>query len=166
MSKKKFKMRNSLKAIDVNEVREYIEENKEAKISFGCDSTKFVKNGESHARYVTAIIVFEPNKNRIFGEVTYERDFDNNPSRPQMRMMSETYKVSAIVTELAETLKNRDYSIHLDINSDMMFGSSVALQQAIGYIQGVHGVVPIVKNDPTGQHPWASSCVADYLLKR
>ena len=166
MSKKKFKMRNSLKAIDVNEVREYIEENKEAKISFGCDSTRYKKNGEQHARYVTAIIIYQKDKNKIFGEVSYERDFDKTPSRPQMRMLTEVQKVSSIVTELAEELKGRDYSVHLDINQLEIHGSNCALQQAIGYIKGVHGITPIVKNDPSGQHPWAASCVADYLLKR
>jgi predicted RNase H-related nuclease YkuK (DUF458 family) len=38
-----------------------------------------------------------------------------------------------------------EVEIHLDINPDEIHGSSVALQQAIGYIRGTCNIVPMVK---------------------
>ena len=149
-----------MKEIDLQEVREYIISNPNAKIYFGCDSTKFRKGGDWHARFVTAIVVYEKDRNKIFGEVSYERDFDANPSRPALRMMNEVYKVSAMVTELAEDLSDRYFEVHLDINPNILHGSSVAISQAIGYIKGVNGIEPKVKPDA-----WCATHVADKLLK-
>jgi len=53
-----------MKEIDLEEVRKYIRENPKAKIYFGCDSKKFRKGGDWHARYVTAIVVYEKDKNK------------------------------------------------------------------------------------------------------
>ena len=160
-SRKKGKVFNNIKNLDLEEVRRYIVENPTAKIYFGCDSTKFRKHGNWHARYVTAIVVYEKDNNKIFGDVTYERDFDSNPSRPAMRMMNEVFKVSAMVVELQDVLHDREFEIHLDINPNIIHGSSVALQQAVGYIKGVNNITPVVKPDA-----WATSCVADHMLKR
>ena len=162
MSKKhKFNVRDSLKELNLEEVKQYIIENKEAKVYFGCDSTKYRKKGEWFARYITAIVVYEPNKNKIFADISYERDFDKDPGRPALRMMQEVYKVSAMVLELEEFLGDRYFEVHLDINPDIVHGSSVAIQQAVGYIKGVNNVTPVVKPGA-----WAASCVADHLLKR
>lgn len=149
-----------MQEIDLEEVRAYIRENDKAKIYFGCDSTKYRKNGSWHARYVNAIVVYEKDKNKIFGEVSHERDFDKNPGRPAMRMMNEVYKVSQMVTDLAPDLEGRYFEIHLDINPDILHGSSVAVSQAIGYIKGVNNITPQVKPEA-----WAATHVADRLLK-
>jgi predicted RNase H-related nuclease YkuK (DUF458 family) len=146
--------------IDLEEVKETIRSRPNAKIYFGCDSTKFKKNGEWHARFVVAVVVYEKDNNKIFGEISYERDFDKDPSRPALRMMNEVFKVSSIVLELQEVLEDRYFEIHLDINPNIMHGSSVALGQAIGYIKGVNGIDPVVKPDA-----WCASAVADHLLK-
>ncbi len=162
MSKKhKYSIRDSIKELDLDKVKKYIVDHPKAKIYFGCDSTKFKKKGTWYARYITAIVVYEPNKNKIFGDVSYERDFDQDPSRPAMRMLQETYKVSAIVVELQDLLKDRYFEVHLDINTSILHGSNVAMAQAIGYIKGVNGISPVLKPDA-----WAASCVADHLLKR
>lgn len=149
-----------MKEINLQEVKEYIRENPNAKIYFGCDSTKFRKGGDWHARFVTAIVVYEKDKNKIFGEVSYERDFDKDPSRPGLRMMNEVYKVSAMVLELSDILSDRYFEVHLDINPNIVHGSSVAIQQAVGYIKGVNGIEPKVK--PCA---WAATHVADRMLK-
>ena len=150
-----------MKEIDLEEVREYIRNNPNAKIYFGCDSTKFRKSGDWHARYVTAVVVYEKDKNKIFGEISYERDFDKDPGRPALRMMNEVFKVSAMVLELTDVLADRYFEVHLDINPNVMHGSSVALQQAVGYIKGVNNIAPKVKPEA-----WAASCVADHLLRK
>ncbi len=164
--KRKYQIRDSVDKIDIEEAKKYILDNPNAKIFFGCDSTKFRKGGEWFARFITTIVVYEKDKNKIFGEISYERDFDKEPSRPQMRMMNEVAKTSAIVLNLMDILENREYEIHLDVNFLEMYGSNCAIQQAVGYIKGVHFIDPITKNDPSGSHPFAASCVADYLLKK
>jgi len=146
--------------INLKEVIDYIKDNPSAKIYLGCDSQKFRKGGHWHARFVTAIVVYEKDNNKIFGEVSFERDFDKDPGRPSLRMMNEVFKVSSIVTQLSDVLKGRYFEVHLDINPNIMHGSSVALHQAIGYIKGVNGITPKVKPEA-----WAASHVADRLLK-
>ena len=158
--KKKHRIRDSVKKIDIAEAKKYIEDNPSAKIYFGCDSTKFRKGPDWYARYITTIVVYEKDKNKIFGEISYERDFDKDPSRPQMRMMNEVFKVSAMVQDMEELLHDRIFEIHLDINPNIIHGSSCAIQQAVGYIKGVNGIDPVVKPDA-----WAASSVADHLLK-
>ena len=74
--------------------------------------------------------------------------------------MNEVYKVSAMVTELAPDLEDRYFEVHLDINPNILHGSSVAISQAIGYIKGVNGIQPKVKPDA-----WCATHVADKLLK-
>ena len=162
MSKRhKYSVRDNIKSLDLDEVKDYIKNNPEAKIYFGCDSTKYKKKGDWYARFITAIVVYEPNKNKIFADISYERDFDKDPGRPAMRMMNEVFKVSAIVVELQEILVNRYFEVHLDINKSILHGSNVAMSQAIGYIKGVNGIDPILKPGA-----WAASSVADHLLKR
>ena len=150
-----------MKEIDLEEVKTYINDNPKAKIYLGCDSQKFRKNGEWNARYVTAIVVYEKDNNKIFGEISYERDFDQNPSRPALRMMNEVYKVSGMVIELQEELEGRYFEVHLDINPNIIHGSSIALSQAVGYIKGVNGINPKVKPEA-----WCASHVADHLVRK
>lgn len=157
---KNMKKMKKMKEIDIEEVRSYIVENPKAKIFFGCDSTKYRKGRVWHARFVTAVVVYEKDKNKIFGEISYEKDFDKDPGRPQLRMMNEVYKVSEMVSKLEDILGNRYFEIHLDINPNILHGSSVAINQAIGYIKGVNGISPKVKPDA-----WCASHVADHLLK-
>ena len=59
--------------------------------------------------------------------------------------MNEVYKVSELFQNLAEVLEDRYVEVHLDINPNMMYGSSCVVQQAIGYIKGTCNVTPMVK---------------------
>ena len=152
---------------DIEEIKEYILENPDALIIIGGDSQKVSKKKRKRdkeagkiARFVTTVIVYQKDKNRIFFEVSKERDFDSNPSRPQMRMMQETQKITDIALKLMDVLVDREFEVHLDINKSPVHGSNCALGQATGYVWGLLGVEPIVKPDS-----WAASCVADHLVK-
>jgi len=146
--------------IDLEEVRQYILENKKAKIYFGCDSQKFKKHGKWNARYVTAIVVYEKNNNKIFGEISFEKDFDNNPSRPFTRMYREVQKTVDIFVQLLDVLENRDFEIHIDVNSSKKHGSNVAYDAVKGLVMSVCGVEPKFK-----PNSFAASHVADHLLR-
>lgn len=154
-------MENTItKAMDFDKVRKYINAHPKAKIYAGCDSQRFKKGGTWHARYIACLIVYEKDDNKIFAEISIDQDYDRNPGKPVLRLMNEVYKVSAMIMELEDTLKDRDLSIHLDINPRKTEGSHCAFNQAVGYVLGVHGIKPVTKPDA-----WAASCVSDHLVK-
>ncbi len=148
------------KAMDYDAVREYIRSHPNAKIYAGCDSQRFKKKGIWNARFIACLIVYEKDDNKIFAEISVENDYDRNPGKPVMRLMSEVYKVSAMVLELDDVLQGRELAVHLDINPRKEHGSHCAFNQAVGYIKGLHGITPVVKPDA-----WAASCVSDHLVK-
>lgn len=137
-----------MKKIDLVEVKEFIEkQTPETKIYLGCDSERFRVGNEWYADYVLAVVVHINGNNgcKLFGEVQRERIWDNKPSKPAMRLMTEVYKVSELYLKLAEVLEGRKVEVHLDINPNEMYGSSCVISQAIGYIKGTCNVVPFVK---------------------
>ena len=147
--------------IDKNKLQEYLRKMPEdTKIYFGADSERIRVDGVWYVDYLLVIIVHEGgNKGaKIFGEIQRERDYDKNLSRPKNRMMTEVYKISELYLNLRDAVEEFDVSIHLDINPDIRFGSSVAGKEAIGYIRGTCMMEPVVK-----PHSWAGSNVADNL---
>ncbi len=152
---------------NIDEIKDYIKEHPNAKIIIGGDSQKISKRGSKGkfgkprvARFVTCVIVYEKDNNKIFFEVSKEKDFDQNPAKPQLRMMQETQKITDIALKLIDIILDKDFEIHLDINKSALHGSNCALGQATGYVWGLLGVEPIVKPDS-----WAASCVADHIVK-
>jgi len=146
--------------LDLDEVKDYITSHPKAKIFFGCDSQRYKKNKEWHARYIVAVVVYEKDDNKIFAEISIEKDYDSNPGKPALRLMNEVYKVSEVVRDLSDVLDEREFEVHLDINPNVLHGSSCVINQATGYILGVNGIKPVVKPDS-----WAASCVSDHLVK-
>lgn len=147
--------------ININEVSEFISaQSPETKIYLGCDSERYRMNGTWYADYILAVVVHIDGKHgcKLFGEVITERDYDQRRERPKMRMMAETMKVAELYLKLAELLEDRTVEIHLDINPDEKFGSSCAINEAIGYIKGMCNVIPLVK-----PNAWAASYCADRL---
>jgi len=147
--------------ININEVTEFISaQSPETKVYLGCDSERYRMNGVWYADYILAVVVHIDGKHgcKLFGEVITERDYDQRRDRPKMRMMTETMKVADLYLRLAEILNDRTVEIHLDINPDERFGSSCAINEAIGYIKGMCNVIPLVK-----PNAWAASYCADRL---
>ena len=62
-----------------------------------------------------------------------------------MRLMTEVMKIAELYLKLDDILEDRYVEIHLDINSNEMYGSSCVINEAIGYIKGMCNVVPMVK---------------------
>lgn len=146
------------KKIDLNEVKAFIDTcGPDTKIYLGCDSERLRVGGVWYADYIIAIVVHIDGKHggKVFGQITRERDFDQNKSKPRMRLMTECYKVAELYLEL-QPIIDMDIEVHLDINSNMMYNSSIVVKEAIGYIQGMCNVIPMVK-----PQAWAASYVAD-----
>lgn len=136
------------KAIDLDEVRNFIsKQTPETKIYIGTDSERMNIDGTWYADYMTVVVVHINGKNgcRVFGEVSRERDYDQRKDRPIIRLMNEVQKTSEMYLALADDLEDRIVELHLDINPDEIHGSSVALQQAVGYIRGTCNIIPMVK---------------------
>jgi len=141
-----------MKNLDLEEVKAYIQaQSPETKIYIGADSERYQKiiNGRNEwfADYILVVVVHIDGCHgcKIFGEVQTERDFDRKASRPSTRLMTEVYKVAELYLRMEEVLDGRDVEVHLDINPNEMYNSSIVVQQAIGYIKGVCSVTPKVK---------------------
>jgi len=150
---------------DLQEIKDYINDHPNAKIYIGGDSQKVSrkkrKSKNKEARFVTCVVVYEKDNNKIFYEVSRERDVDVIPGKPFNRMMNETYKVAEITLDLMDVLVDREFEIHLDISTKEFNGSHCAMGAAIGYIWGVVGVEPILK-----PNSWVASTVSDHLVKK
>ena len=147
--------------LNIDEVQKFIQaQSLETCIYLGADSERYKINKVWWAEYTVAVVVHINGKNgcKIFGEITRERDFDQNAKKPSMRLMNEVYRVSEMFQRLESVLSGRRVEVHLDINPNEMHGSSCVVQQAIGYIRGTCNVIPMVKPDA-----FAASYAADRL---
>ena len=149
------------KSFNIEEVKSYISESSlNSKIYIGADSVRYIKRDKWYAEYTVAIVIHKEGRHgcKVFGKTTHERDYDNKHDRPALRLMNEVYRASEMYLELADVIGDRHVEVHLDINPDIMHGSSCVVNQAIGYIRGVCNVVPIVK-----PNAFAASYAADRL---
>ena len=150
-----------MKKLDLDEVKGYIRaQSPETSVYLGCDSERVKVRGRWYADYALAVVVHIDSRHgcKIFGEIQRELDYDQRSDRPSMRLMNEVYKVSDLFQSLADVLEDRLVEVHLDINPDQMYKSSMVVNQAIGYIKGTCNVIPMVK-----PRAFAASYAADRL---
>jgi predicted RNase H-related nuclease YkuK (DUF458 family) len=147
------------KHINIKEVSTFINEcSTETKVYLGCDSERFRLQGVWYVDYITAVVVHIDGKHgcKIFGAVEREREYgDAKANKPKMRLMGEVYRVADLYLALSTEIAH-DIEVHLDLNPQAQYGSSVAVQEAVGYIKGMCNVVPMVK-----PNSFAASYVAD-----
>jgi predicted RNase H-related nuclease YkuK (DUF458 family) len=74
--------------------------------------------------------------------------------------MNEVYKVAELYQKLvdADVIGEKEVQIHLDINPQECYNSSIVIQQAVGYIKGMCNIIPMVK-----PNAFAASYAADRL---
>jgi predicted RNase H-related nuclease YkuK (DUF458 family) len=147
--------------LDIEEVRAFIEQQSpETKIYIGADSDRYKVGKTWYADYTLAVVVHIDGRHgcKIFGEVQTEVDYDAKASKPSLRLMNEVYKVAEMYQKLIDVIGDRNVEIHLDINPDEHYNSSIVIQQAVGYIRGVCNVIPLVK-----PNAFAASYAADRL---
>lgn len=146
--------------LNIKEVAGFInQQGPDTKIYLGADSERILSDGKYVVDYMLVVVVHINGRNgaKVFGEVQREPAHDKNLSKPKTRLITEVYKVAQLYLEL-EPLIAHDMSIHLDLNPDVMHGSSCVISEAIGYIKGVCGIDPKVKPEA-----WAASICADRL---
>jgi len=151
-----------MKKILLQQIKDYIaKEPLTSKIYIGTDSTtRKLKSGTWQASFYTVVVIHKNGRNgcKIFGETTKEVDYNFNKKKPTFRLMQEVYKASETYLELADVIGEREVEIHLDLNPDKKYASSLVIDQAIGYIRGTCNVIPLVKPEA-----FAASYCADRL---
>ena len=143
---------------NIPQIKHFIDQQgSDTKIYIGVDSERIKRDGAWYAEYTAAIVVHINGNNgcKLFGEVSYERDYDR-VDKPNTRLMTEVFKVSELYLKLAEVLEDRVVEVHLDLSTDDNHASSSVVAQAIGYIRGVCNVEPQVK-----PYSFAASYAAD-----
>ena len=136
------------KMIDLDEVKQFIDScGPETKVFVGADSEKAKIDGIWYADYITVIVVHVDGKHgcKIFGQVVRERDYDQVKNKPRMRLVNEAYKAAEMYLALAPMIPEMDIEVHIDLNPNEKYASSIAVQEAVGYIRGVCGVDPKTK---------------------
>ena len=131
--------------------------NRRTRIYFGCDSVRKWKDKHWHATYATIVAIHKNSNNgcALFYNISSEIDYDNNASKPRMRLMNETYKVCEAYLQLQPYISEYKTEIHLDINTELKHGSSCVAKEASGYVYGLTGQKPKLKPDS-----FAASCGA------
>lgn len=134
----------------------------DTKVYIGCDSEKYKNpnnDGKNYAVYTLVAVVHKDGRNgcRVFGEIHKEIDYDHKDKNPRMRLSNEFYKMADFYRKLAPLVGEREIEIHLDLNPDEDYTSSMVVKEAIGFIRGTcDGITPKLKPDA-----WAASKAAD-----
>ena len=151
-----------MRKFDIDEVRKFIQNcSVSSSIYIGADSERYRNRDDLWCADYTVAIVIHLDSSRgckVFGEVSSERDYDNRHDRPALRLMNEVYRAAEMYLKLEDVIGDRHCEVHLDINPDMIHGSSCVVQQAVGYIRGMCNVTPMVKPEA-----FAASYAADRL---
>jgi predicted RNase H-related nuclease YkuK (DUF458 family) len=137
-----------MKKINKQEVIDLLaKHNENTKVYFGCDSIRYKHKGVWHGEFTTVVVVHKDGCHgcKIFAQVDKERDYDPKPNRPMQRMMNEAYRVAGLYLEFQEIVEDYETEIHLDINTEDIYGSACAVKAAAGYVQGMCNIVPILK---------------------
>lgn len=137
-----------MKKIDKQAVIDLIaQHDSNTKIYFGCDSIRYKNKGQWYGEFTTVLVLHKDGRHgcKIFHQTDKERDYDNKPNRPMMRMMNEAYRVSGLYLEFADIVSDLHVEVHLDINTDDIHGSACAVKAASGYVIGMTNIIPILK---------------------
>lgn len=146
---------------NIDEVKNYISNSSdETKVYIGADSERHRRNGVWYADFTVAVVVHIDGKHgcKVFGDISSERDYDQKKNKPAIRLMKEVMKASEMYLNLVDVIGERHCEVHLDINPNLLHGSSCVLNEAVGYVKGMCDMTPKVK--PSA---FAASYAADRL---
>lgn len=133
------------------------ESSKETKVYVGCDSKRY---SDGKIKYATVVILHINGNNgcKMHSFIDTEHDY-NQAKNPKMRLVQEAYKAVDLATQIMESVGDRHFELHLDLNTDPKYKSNTAVKEALGYVIGVLGLDPKLK-----PYAWASSTAADRLV--
>jgi predicted RNase H-related nuclease YkuK (DUF458 family) len=131
---------------------------KDSSVYIGCDSIRYRSGGKWKARYSTVVILHRSTRSgcQLFYHTETLHDYGNL----KQRLLTEvSYAVSA-ASEIVDVLDGRYMEIHLDVNPNPKHKSSIAVKEALGYVQG-SGFIGKVKPES-----WAATHVADHVARQ
>lgn len=123
----------------------------------GCDSRRFKYSNKWYAVYTTVVVLHIDQSSgcRIYGFKEVLQDY----GKVKERMLSEVNYAVKTAYEIADSVGDRKFEVHLDVNPDPRHKSNLAVKEAIGYVTGM-GFTPRIK-------PYApiASTAADFFGK-
>lgn len=143
-----------MKRFDFNEIRRYIlTSGEDSSIYVGCDS----KVVGSTTVFVSVIVVHINSSNGC--KIFYQKEKINRGMTLRERLMKEVDYAVLTALSIIDVVGNRKLEVHLDINPNENYKSSVIVREAIGYVLA-QGLKPVLK-----PYSIAAYCVADYIVK-
>jgi uncharacterized protein len=135
-----------------------INSSKETAIYIGADSIRYKKNSKFFARYCIVIILHIDQNHG--GKIYHHIDIQPDYGSIKQRLLTEVHLAVTTAYEILDIIGNRKLEIHLDLNPNPSYKSSVAVKEALGYVKGCLGLDAEVK--PSA---WAASSAADHAVK-
>lgn len=138
-----------------DEIRQAIEDSPtDSTVYIGADSQVFKKKGGSRVTYVTVIILhYGTSKGATIFKA---HDIQPYYGQLRLRLMGEVQRAIDSAMEVVDSIGERSFEIHLDINRGLEHKSSAILKEATGYVLGMLGIQPKLK-----PNSFAASSVAD-----
>ena len=140
---------------DFDDIKQQIKNSSvDSSIYIGADSKVYREGNSTMVAYVTVIILhYGSNKGaKIFRCHKTERYF----GQIKQRLMTEVQEAISAAMEVADSIGDRSFEIHLDINRNKKHKSSEIIKEATGYVLGMLGIEPKLK-----PYSFAASSVAD-----
>ena len=144
--------------IDLAQTCKEINESSEmSAVYIGADSKTFKKGSDRFCAYCVTVVLHKDGKHgaKIFKDIKIEKDF-GDPKAPRLRLMNEVYKVIEVAQGILDSVGDRHFEIHLDLNSKEEFKSNGAVNEASGLIKGIFGIDAKIKPEA-----WCASATAD-----
>ncbi len=144
-----------MERFDFEKIKNYIRStSKQTSIYVGCDSRQMTGS----TLFVIVIVVhIDSNKGaKVFFEVKRERKITSL----RERLMREVDYAVLTALNIIDVVEDRPFEVHLDINPDDKYKSSIVVKEAIGYVKA-QGLKPVLK-----PHSIAAYAVADYITDK
>jgi hypothetical protein len=143
-----------MKKFNFDEIKKFISRtSKETSIYVGCDSKQ---NGDLTVFVSVIVIHIDSNKG---GKIFYEVNKIKRIKSLRERLLKEVDFAIMTALNIIDVVGERPLEIHLDINPDKRYKSSIIVKEAISYVLA-QGLQPKLKPES-----FAAYCVADYLTK-
>lgn len=127
------------------------------KVYVGCDSKRY---SDGRVKYATVVVLHIDGNHgcKMFSFIDNEIDY-GKVTAPRMRLVNEAYKAVDIASQLVDSIGDRHFELHLDLNTDPKYKSNSAVKEALGYVLGVLGFEAKLK-----PHAWCASIGADKIV--
>jgi len=137
---------------------EILNSSPESSVYVGCDSIRFKKKDMWYAKYSTVIIV---HKNSRHGSKLFHTSIDMpDYGNMKQRLLTEVQLAVQTALDIMDTVGDRHFEIHIDVNPNPKHKSNVAVKEALGWVRGSLGLDAKIK-----PQSWAATHAADHAVR-